>query len=251
MAGIKYDKIYKDLKSKIESGEYALQDLIPSETVLCKQFECSRNTIRRAINSLADKGYVQSIHGKGVRVIYQPLSRSTYSFQSIESFKETAVREEKNVTTKILLFTELVVDEKISNRTNFPMGIDIYYIQRLRYFDGHPFILDHNYFRKDIVKFLSEEIAEKSIYEHIENTMDVQIATTKRSITVERITELDEKYLELNDANCVAVVSNHTYNNEGIIFEYTQSRHCPDNFVFRDNARRLKDPIEGAVGKYN
>ena len=54
------------------------------------------------------------------------------------------------------------------------------------------------------------------------------------------MTEIDEKYLNLNagDYNCMAVVSSQTYNSDGIMFEYTQSRHRPDYFRFYDNAVR-------------
>ena len=59
-------------------------------------------------------------------------------------------------------------------------------------------------------------------------------------MTVEKVTEIDEKYLDLNirDYNCVAVVSSQTYNSDGVMFEYTQSRHHPDHFGFYDNAVR-------------
>ena len=51
---------------------------------------------------------------------------------------------------------------------------------------------------------------------------------------------IDEKYLMMNaeDYNCMAVVSSHTYNSDGVMFEYTQSRHRPDYFRFYDNAVR-------------
>ena len=48
------------------------------------------------------------------------------------------------------------------------------------------------------------------------------------------------KYLELdvNDYNCLAVITSHTYNSDGVMFEFTQSRHRPDYFRFQDNAVR-------------
>ena len=38
-------------------------------------------------------------------------------------------------------------------------------------------------------------------------------------MTVEKVTEIDEKYLDLNirDYNCVAVVSSQTYNSDGVM----------------------------------
>ena len=70
---------------------------------------------------------------------------------------------------------------------------------------------------------------------------DIEIA---QETVMEPISEIakeagvDEKYLELGDYNCLAVVSSQTYNSDGIMFEYTQSRHRPDYFRFQDNATR-------------
>ena len=71
-----------------------------------------------------------------------------------------------------------------------------------------------------------------------ENTLHMPIVTSKRKMTVERATPVDEKYLELNDYNCLAVVTGQTFNADGIMFEYTQSRHRPDYFCFQDTATR-------------
>ena len=122
--------------------------------------------------------------------------------------------------------------------TGFPIGSELYYLQRLHYLDGKALILNHNYFLKDVVTGLTKEIAEDSIYEYLEGTLHIAIVTSKRIMTVEKMTEIDEKYLDLGAYNCLAVVSSQTYNSDGVMFEYTQSRHRPDYFCFQDNATR-------------
>ena len=64
------------------------------------------------------------------------------------------------------------------------------------------------------------------------------IVTTKRRMSVEHATEIDEKYLDLGEYNCLAVITSQTYNGDGVMFEYTQSRHRPDKFVFYTQAQR-------------
>ena len=240
MPGAKYNVIYDDLRIKIEEQEYEYQSMLPSEHQLIEEYECSRNTVRRAIRQLADRGYVQSIHGKGVQIIYQPVEQAEFLLSGIESLKEAVARNRQEYVTKVICFTELVVDKKIAKRTSFPEGEEIYYIQRVRYIDGEALIIDHNYFLKNVAKDLTEEIAEKSVYEYMEGTLGETIVTTKRKLTVEKITELDAKYLDMKGYNCMAVVSSHTFNAEGVMFEYTQSRHRPDKFVFFDQAQRIK-----------
>ena len=235
-----YDHIYKDLKEKIETEVYAYQEMLPSENTLVREYGCSRNTVRRAIAELTADGYVQPMHGKGVRNIFQPVEQAAYTVGGIESFKESAQRNHQVGRTKVLCFMELTADEKISRRTDFPVGAELYYIQRLHYLDEKPLIINHNYFLKSAVPGLTPEIAEHSIYDYLENTLHMTIVNSKRVMTVEKITQIDEKYLHLddNDYNCMAVVSSHTYNSDGVMFEFTQSRHRPDYFRFQDNAVR-------------
>lgn len=238
MAETKYDKIYRDLREKIEDDIYPYLSFLPSEYTLIEQYACSRNTVRRAIGQLAKEGYVQSIHGKGVQIIYEPVEESSFLFGGIESMEEAAARNKKDVKTQVIFFCELAADDRIAGRTSFPVGTPIYYIQRVRYIDGQALIIDHNYFDKNVVGELTEKIAEGSVYQHLEKELGMRILTTKRKMTVERMTQIDEKYLEMGGYNCMAVVSSTTYDDQGNMFEYTESRHRPDKFAFYSIARR-------------
>ena len=240
MPKTRYEDIYKDLKQKIETDVFAYQELLPSENILVQSYRCSRNTLRRAISRLVTDGYVQTMQGKGVRNIYQPIAQTAFTIGEIESFRESAARNGHRSLTKVLLFTEFAISEGQSLYTGFPAGTDIYYIQRLHYLDDIPLILNHNYFLKEATPGLTKEIAEDSIYQYLENILHMTIVNSKRIMTVEKMTQIDEKYLKMNaeDYNCMAVVSSQTYNSDGVMFEYTQSRHRPDHFRFYDNAVR-------------
>ena len=235
-----YETIYRDLKQKIENDVFAYQELLPPENTLIQTYHCSRNTLRRAVARLVSDGYVQTMQGKGVRNIYQPAAQTAFTIGEIESFRESAARNGHRPLTKVLIFTEFAIDEKQAAYTGFPVGAEIYYIQRLHYLDGMPLILNHNYFLKEAAFGLTAEIAEQSVYQYLVNTLHMTIVNSKRIMTVEKMTQIDEKYLELNieDYNCMAVVSSHTYNSDGVMFEFTQSRHRPDYFRFYDNAVR-------------
>lgn len=240
MPKAKYNEIYLDLKRAVEGGAYPYGDLMPSENTLIAQYDCSRNTIRRALAELGGDGYVQPIHGKGVRVIYQPAERASFTVGGIESFQETARRNKLNVVTRVVRFEAVAVDQRMARRSGFPEGESVYDVLRVRYLDGKPLILDYNLFLKSLVPGLTPEIAERSIYAYIEKELGMQIITSKRIITVEHASEEDKRLLVLGDYNCLAVVTGQTFNADGVLFEYTQSRHQPDYFSFYDTASRRK-----------
>ncbi|MDO4623149.1 MAG: trehalose operon repressor [Eubacteriales bacterium] len=240
MPAEKFEGIYRDLKEKIENGTYPQGTMLPSEHTMTSIYQCSRNTVRRAVALLINDGYVQSIHGKGVQIIYTPVEQASFTVGGIESFAETAKRNNLTYTTKVILFSEITVDEHVARRTGFPEGVDVYYMQRIRYIDGKPLILDINVFLKEVAVGLTEEIAADSIYRYLEDDLGVQIVTSNRKITAERATQLDSSSLKLGDYDFVAVITGQTYNSAGIMFEWTQSRHHPDYFVFYDSASRKK-----------
>ncbi len=240
MPKAKFDAIYQDLKHKIESQEYMFQGLLPSENTLVRMYDCSRNTARRALGMLIDDGYVQARHGKGVQVIYQPPAPNSFIFGGIESFQETVARNKLQSETEVIRFTEITCDERTSVKTGFPEGAALYYVQRVRRLNGKALILDINILLKELVPELTPEICSQSIYNYIEGTLGMQIVTSKRKITAARATSLDEEKLDLNGYDFVAVVTGQTFNADGIMFEYTQSRHHPDYFCFEDTATRKK-----------
>ena len=234
----KYTAIYYALKRRIESGFYPVGQLLPSENTLIEDFGCSRNTVRRAIAELVRDGYVQTRQGLGVYNIFQPIEPSSYAMGTIESFQESALRTRRDSATRVILFTTCTADAELSRQTGFSPGTELFYIQRLHTEDGIPLIFNHNYFRRDCVPGLTPEIAAGSIYRYLEQVVKMSIVTSKRTITVELATNLDRRWIDLDPYNCMAVVSNQTYNSDGVMFEYTQSRHHPGIFRFQDNAIR-------------
>ena len=241
MPKAKYEGIYHSIKKRIEAQDYPYQSLLPSENTLIEEYACSRNTARRALAELVADGYVQTMQGRGVRVIYQPVGKTTFSIGGIETFQETARRNHLHAVTKVTKFETVIADECFAAKSGFSVGDELWSIERVRYLDGKALILDVNYFLKEFVPGLTPQIAANSIYDYIENTLGMQIITSKRRITVEHATARDEKLLDMDSYDCVAVVVNQTFNASGLLFEYTQSRHQPDYFCFQDIATRKKN----------
>ncbi|MDY6324977.1 MAG: trehalose operon repressor [Catonella sp.] len=237
----KFESIYKELRDRIEDETYPAGQMLPSEHQLTDEFECSRNTVRRAISRLTSEGYVQPQHGKGVRIIYTRLSPAEFTVGGIESFAETAARNKLKTVTKVIVLTELTCDDRMSSHTGFDVGDELIYIQRVRLLDGVAAILDTNIFLKSVTGPISKEIAESSIYKHLENDMDITITMSRRKITAERASQADNKFLDLKDYDFVSVVTGQTFDKKGRMFEYTQSRHRPDYFAFYDTAVRKKE----------
>lgn len=229
----KFSHIYEVLKQNILDGAYQEHHLLPTEQVLTQQFDCSRNTIRRAIAQLQDHGFVQSIKGKGVVLLENTVASSfqidLHNFRGLASIH---MDPSTKTATSVLKFQTLTIDEELSKTTGFPVGAEVYHLHRLRYFDNEPLVLDINYFLKSIITDLTVDIAQTSIYEYIEHVLKLRVIACRKMIRVEKATTQDLALLSLKDYNCVGVTLNNAYLDDGKMFEYTESRHAPDHFTF-------------------
>ncbi len=230
--------IYSSLRQDITNGTYPFQSLLPSEAVLTDAFACSHNTLRKALAKLTEEGLVQPIHGKGVRVIYQPRERALFEVGGIETFAETTARQGLEHETMVKTFEYLTVDDALMRVTGYAPGTDVLHIERIRVFGGEGAIRDESYFLASAVEGLTPRIASDSIYSYLEGTLGLGIAQSMRVITVEPATKRDYEVLTLPEGCYLAVVASRVFSNEGIMFESTTSRHRPDLFAFRDVAHR-------------
>ncbi|MBE6379616.1 MAG: GntR family transcriptional regulator [Lentisphaerae bacterium] len=64
------ERIYQQIFSRIESGEYPYNSFLPSEQELARELNVSRNTIRKAILRLANENAVKKSQGRQSRVTY-------------------------------------------------------------------------------------------------------------------------------------------------------------------------------------
>lgn len=64
-----YLRIYHDLLGAIHAKAYPVGSLLPTEQALCQQYGVSRITSKRALDLLAQEGYVARVKGRGSTVL--------------------------------------------------------------------------------------------------------------------------------------------------------------------------------------
>lgn len=64
-----YMRVLDALAVEISAGKYGAGDPIPSEAELCERFGVARETARRAVRVLRERGLVETVWGKGSFVV--------------------------------------------------------------------------------------------------------------------------------------------------------------------------------------
>lgn len=230
-----YSDIYHILKGKIDSNVYPPKTILPGEEDLSERFSVTRNTIRRALKKLQSDGLVYTVKGRGV-VVLEPIvdnrvmfsAANHYGFQDLMSFPQNKFI--KKLTTKVLEFKEVEVDEDLSKHTSFTVGDIAYYVERLRMVNGKAMAIDTSYFRKESMPDLTLDDAKQSIYSYIRENELFKIAAARSVATVETVTDKESGLLSLGEANCVGALKKYVYTDLGNLFECTETKYVPNHF---------------------
>lgn len=86
-----HSKIVDDLNRKIGLGEYPVGLYLPYEKQLASHYDVSLSTVRKALSELEQRGFVETLNGKGTIVIKPDITKiSQLSFNS--GYSEKALR---------------------------------------------------------------------------------------------------------------------------------------------------------------
>jgi GntR family transcriptional regulator, trehalose operon transcriptional repressor len=232
----KYLTIYNIIVEQIKSGEIPPQTLLPSENELKEQFDTSRETIRKALNLLSQNGYIQKVRGKGSIVI--DISKFDFPISGLVSFKELANKMGSKPKTIVNELELIKPDGFVRQQLQLGSKDLVWKVIRTREMGGEKIILDKDFLAKKYVPSLTEEICADSIYNYIENELNLTISFAKKEIVVEEPSTEDRNLLDLEGFHNIVVIKNYVYLDDATLFQYTESRHRPDKFRFVDFARR-------------
>ena len=233
----KYQMIYQDLLDKIKQRVIQPNTYLPSENELMKQYDASRDTVRKALNLLLQNGYIQKNKGKGSLVL--DMDRIAFPVSGVTSFKELQKTLHGDVETIVNMFLEEDVPNDLKDDLYMEKG-KIYHVERIRKIDGEKVILDTDYLNGEIVKGLKIEHAKNSLYEYIEKELGLKVSFARKEITVVKATQREKQPLDMLDYDLLVCVKSYTYLEDATLFQYTISKHRPDKFRFVDFARRTE-----------
>ena len=168
-----YQIIYKDLEKAIHEQKYQVGDFLPTEQELVQSYQVSRDTIRKALTLLVEEGLVKKIHGSGSQVINQ--EQINFPVSDLTSYQELIEQQSLNSQTNVISLDKIIVDSKLSERTGLSNSRQVWRVVRQRVVDSCASVIDIDYLDASLVPQLNRSIAEYSIYDYIENQLNLSI----------------------------------------------------------------------------
>jgi GntR family transcriptional regulator len=235
----KYEVISSEMRKRIKDHFYPIDQPIPDEISLTKEFQCSRMTMKRALDILALEGLLYRKRGHGTFIVQSAINNNKVNVESEEVIGLTKLLRNKKVTSKVIRFDVQFPSEEVAAHLGIDTETPVYFIIRLRLVDGQPYVLEKTYMPTTIIPGINDAVLMGSIYRYIEEDLGLTIAGSHRKIRACKSDELDQESLDCLHDDPILEVEHVAFLNNGVPFEYSFSRHRYDKFeVTTINTRR-------------
>ncbi len=228
----KYELISEEIRKRIGTAYYPEDQPIPDENSLAAEFQCSRMTMKRALDLLVAEGLLFRKRGHGTFIVKAALNQGAINVSGHENKGFTKVMADKNVTTQIIHFDVHFPSKEVAAHLSIDSTTPIYDIIRLRLVDEEPYVLEKTFMPVNLIKGIDEEVLLGSIYGYISNDLNLKVAGAHKKIRAAKSDELDQQYLGCDPTDPVLEVEQVAYLNTGRPFEYSFSHHRYDKFDF-------------------
>lgn len=224
-----YFQIENILKEQIEKGEYVCGDVLPSEKQLQELFGVSRVTVRQAVGSLVNAGYLQSSQGIGTIVIFEKIDEK---LRRVISFSEEMEQHGIKMETSYCNITLEKANKLAASKLNIKEGEETYKLVRVRDAKASPVVYSVTYLKKNYNLPLDPKQYTDSLYNLLENRYGVKIIKGQDTFEAVLADKEISKYLNISKGSPVFKRTRITTDQKDELIEYTICYYPGDKYKY-------------------
>lgn len=177
----RHEQISAWLREEIESGAFSPDERLPSENDICRRFDVSRVTVRRALQTLEADGLIYRRQGLGSfvqdRRVHQRLVRLTDFAQDME-------REGLDAASRVLWQGEEPCPDSVAPWLDEDPGAPVFRVDRLRLGDGVPVALDRTWLPRPYGRLLDDhDLTHDTLYGILEERYGIPVLSGRYRIS--------------------------------------------------------------------
>ncbi len=230
----RYIEVAEVLQDEIQTGVFALDQLLPTEQVLCQRFSASRFTIREALKRLIDSGMVSRRQGSGTRVTAtSPRENYVQELASIDELLQYSPETRLSVIDNEIVTADIA----LANLLQASPGEEWHKIESLRFLNTQQKICWTDiYVRpefKNIVNYIGKEST--PVFKLIEKHFGVVSREVSVQIQAGSMSKQHAQALSVEPGSPMLIVIRRYRDDKGRIYEVSVSEHPAERFSYSIN----------------
>jgi len=189
----RYQQIAAELEHELRNG-YRCGDFLPPEQQLADRFEVNRHTLRRAVDELVERGWLQRRQGIGTLVLMRPYD---YPLHSQARFSQNLLEQGSHPTSERLLAVLRPCTDHVATALSRQEGDTVIHLRTLRRVNGVPVcVIDH--YLPDLDWWPSlQNFHSGSLHDFIRDEIKQNLSRRTTRINARRALAKESKLLEI------------------------------------------------------
>jgi GntR family transcriptional regulator len=229
-----YFQVAQHLEQAIDSGALPPGTLLLNEIALADALKLSRPTMRRAMQTLVDRGLVVRRRGIGTRVV-QPKMRRPLELTSLHDDLRRAGQVPR---TRVLSFKWVRATADISRKLMLERGDDVLELVRLRSARNKPIAMMTNYVPANIVGFTADDLVARGLYDLVRE-QGITLHSAHQSVGARTATPVEAKLLHEARGSALLTMQRAAYDDHGRVVEYGSHLYAASRYSFEINLLSL------------
>jgi GntR family transcriptional regulator len=223
----KYVIIANNIEQAILLHKY--QKKLPPIVELAKTFNTSKVTIVKSLKFLQYKSIVKPVRGHGTIILAEKerdISKKDNANEHVgftERLKNTKLLSSKTISFDIREPTSKEAVILKLEKTDL-----VYDIIRQRLLSDFPVRLEYTIMPIKIIPGVTTKVLQNSIYSYIEKNLNLKIGKANRTFRADKSDAYDQLYLKCDISDPVLEIEQICFLDNGIPFEYSQTRNRYD-----------------------
>lgn len=236
-----YKVVADSILAKVQAGEFAPNQRIPSESELGELYNVGRNTVRHAIADLTARGVLKTVQGVGSFVVGERASKTA---EYLLGFTQEMQMQGRQVGSRVLETRLIAADPFLARRLQVQLGAEVVYLARVRLMDGQPTAIERAHLPHELCPgILAHDFSTASLYHVLSEDYGCRPDHAEQEIEASLATPPVAELLQLQVPAVVFVFHRETRLADGRVVEYVDSEVRADQFRFYTSLK-LHAPVQ-------
>ncbi len=221
-----YEQLYEILKDRIVRGEFPVDERLPSELELCRDFGLSRATVRQTLSKLEADGYARRVARRGV-FASTPEASSGWTLQDTEGFLESQLRHGRTgIRTEVVDAGYEAPPAHVAEALRVDRDAKVFALKRVRYLDGEVALFSINWLPRSVGEIVADAADVLDGSESLSTTLREAghvLTSAQRVIHALPAPEEVAKNLGVPDSQAVLRIRSRSWDQNNVLFDFYET----------------------------
>ncbi len=228
-----YFQLAQHFETAIRSGTLKAGARLDNEVELAERLGLSRPTVRAAFLYLANKGMVTRKRGAGTLVAKERIDRDV----ELTSLFDDLAASGRGPATQVLRNEVGHAPEQVARALQLPDGALVNCLERIRFADGEPIALMHNYLPAALVHLTSGMLAEHGLYELL-RASGIRLGSATQRMSAKNASAAEARVLKETRGAALLTMERIAYDETDRPVEFGQHLYRASRYAFTTSMPR-------------